>query len=1330
MGQKIPKYILVFILTVLVSVFVSGHDTYADSIDDDTSLKGMYDKFSGKKKLDDMVEKTKEDADPSYKAKKKAQKTKEAKGKSYATILFKDSKKNQKIMYYNDQTGAKTDTVESKINKYTGDENEAKNYASFLFGLNHWNLYNVSSTQQDTILSWLGAIIKGGYGSILLGCFYLLSGLESLKDLFANLIDYLNIWKHITNGGNIPDSDPLHILNPVINIYNKLTVFFKVLLCVFMAWVAFRLATGFGKAKNRSSYFKSNGMRVLLAFVSMALATTFASLSLGVAADMLKDSKGASTSAVEKIPRGMIIDTRQYIDNSLTNVKGKKGAEGTNDGYVLNHDKGFPKTSDEVYNNLPTKELVEYMNTDDSKKVAEKLDGKSLLSNWAYSNTLNANDISTMYKLNTEAKKENNMNFLAFKLDPQEDGVKVTGGKEFFGTELKDAEVSSASLAGNSGFGVFLNALKMGAIILTITAVVVTLYLAIFTGVINALKDFFVNVSFSQMGAYQAFFGIIVTAVMLILGIGMTVFLIQLYPNIVLYLDEQFTNQLNKYDFDGQLKQLLQTGVTIFVLWYSTKLVYKVRKGVMTFVSEWFSRLLDTMNPEGSISGSRADKQALENAMGSHLYGQEAAENVADDPYGSASGFAKGAVQSVKDLKNKENEKEQSVRDLMNEKDGEGENGKTASQFSGRVSGNEVGENDADAQSEELEKDINEGIENLENKSEQGVANNLQEQERSIANANSEFEKLNGRQEELQNAKDDLAELQREGAPQDEISAAEKRVADAEKAYNDQLGKSQEAARVLSRSGASIEDIGQSKAQAMQDYHEASDEIETSEQKLADLNAEREEMEAFGATQPQLDKMDKRINQVKDNLAMGQNRQKLAQKAYEANVNNPIAEKEARNGLLSAQEGQVSAEREYQQAMQNGNLTTEEITTLQKAASSLSEEVGSMKNEVDNQIVSGEAKQRAVKTLKNNNGAAFTNHDYQTQQQEMQRAEQNVSQLQEEYDNAISSRNPNRDHIAELGRTITTAKRTYDNIKVASHAMNTGANVNNAIKSQEQVIKQAYNEKVNAEQRMRDIQSQASSGVVTDRTQIKEVESQVQQTASAYSNASRVMAGLQAVKSVGRIKVPQEELGNIESSTSNELKTLYDKQQSIGNVQSTVGKLDSGGTADIKETHALSQFQKEARRKASEKVKEANDRYKDLQQKIAKLRKAGQSGVAVEPQINRYKASLRETKAQLDRAKNKEAFISSQGFNINSIGNTMKDNIIESKAKMQEASETVIERQNKHENILKTGGNNSEQLEKYKQQIEKDKQASETNLQQLIRERSERASKAKKDLNN
>lgn len=1353
MKRKILRYIVTILFSVIVALSISSGKIYGadekssaekqaekqveQELKDEYSLKGLRDKMNGTKALNDKIEEGKEKGNKEYKDAKKAEKTKTAKNKSYATVLFKDSKKNQKLMYYNKQTGTKAPTVQSKIKDNTHNEDEAIKYASFLNSLDAWNLYNVSSTQQDSITNLFIAFIKGCYGTVLLACFKLLTGLEALKNLFADMMDQLNVFKYITEGGSFPKDSPFYFLNWVLNIYHKLTTLAKVLLACFMGWIAFMLASGAGKARNRGSYAKNNGLKVIYAIVAMVIAAVFASLSITVATDMLRNSDGASTDAVEKIPRGMIVDSRQYIDNSLTDIKGKKGAEGTNDGYVLNHAEGFPTTPEKVNNDLPTKKLVNYMNTNNDDELAEKLDGGTLLYNWAYSVNLNANDISTMYELSQKNGEKNNQNYLAFKLAPQTDGVKLTGGKEFFSTELKDAEVSSSSLAGNTGLGVFLNGLKMGAIILTITGIILTLYFAIFVGFINAIKDFFINVSFSQMGMYQAFFGVFITGAMLILGIQLTLFLMQIVPDAILAVDESFTNQLNNYDkFDGSVKQLLQTVVTILALWLIVGLVWKVKKGVMKLVSEFFNRILDGMNPEGSIAGgSRADKRALENALNSNLAGQELSEGIANDPYGAAKngigstvGGIKKGYKSLKDMQSKDDKEEQSVMSLMknDEENANGLNDEKSSEFSGTASSTSDDSDDVDANSEELERDINEGIQNLEDTSEQGVYRNLNERDESIANATNEFEQLNENQQELQSAKEDLANLKASGAPEEEIAAAEQRVTNAEQAYDTQLGKSQEAQRMLSRSGAGIEDIGASKAQAMQDYHEASDEIESAEQKVVDLTSEREEMEALGASQPQLAQADNKLNKAKDELLIGKEKQKLAQQAYESNVINPTAEKEARTSLVEAQDGQITAERELEQASSNGNLTTEEHTTLQNAASSLGGEVHTMKEQIDEQVRSGEAKQTAIQHMKENNGNAFSPNDIAIQQKELQNAEQKVANIQTQYEKAQMNPSNNSQRMEMLNNELSNAKANHSNLQVASQAINKGENVGGAIQAQQQVMTQAYDKKVQAEKALEKLEIQDKSGATTDRSEMKQAVAQVKQTQAAYSNAGRVMSGLYATNSVGATKVPEVKLQELESDNSNSLNGFYEQQKDVGGVQNTIGKLEKGGHADIKETHAISQFQKQARRKASEKVKRANDRYRDLQQKIAKMKKLEQNGVHVKPQVERYQSSLRQTKSDLDNAKQQEEHLTTQGFSINSVGNTMKNNYSSSKDKVKEMSELVGERKKSHQNILKTGGLSKDQLDKYKEQLSDEREKSQSDMEQFSRERESKVASIKK----
>lgn len=1336
MKMKITRYIVTILFALIVALSLSGNISYADAIDQDNSLKGLWDKATGKKDLDDKVEKTKEDADPKYKEQKKQENTKDTQASAYAKVLFTNGNKSKRLMYYTAQTNAKNvNTVESLIYKKTKNKTEATQYASFLNSLSNWHLYSVQSNINDDVLYFLIWVIKAAYGSILLGCFLFLSLLETLKNILAHIVDYLNVWKYIADSsGSIPKNSPFYFLNPVVDIYHKLSVFAKVMLALFMGWIAFRLATGGGRANNRSFYLKNKGLKVLYALFAMALAASFASLSLSVASDMLKKSSDASTSAIEKIPKTMIVDTNQYINNSLTDIKGKKGVEGTNNGYVLNHDKGFPKTPDEVNNNIPTADLVEYMNTNGDKNISKKLSGKTLLFNWAYTKKLNANDIATMYNLDQKLNEKNNMNFLAFQLDPQPDAVKLTGDKKMFSTE-KGAEVASSSLAGNTAIGVFLNALKMGAIILTVTAVIAMLYMAIFTGIANALKDFAINVSFSQMGLYQAFFGVFITGTILLVGIQLTLFLIQIFPDMILSIDQAFTKQLNSYTkVDGLLKQFGQTTVSLFALWILTMLVFKVRKGVMAFISNWFSHLLDAMNPQGSIAGnSRQDKKALENAINSNLMGQEGAEYAAQHPgetLGNGINDLKNKGKSLKSLLSdkEDEEKNQSVKSLMDQQESENQlDGEKTSEFTGKASASEEDADNNEA-SNKMEEDINEGLRNLGDTSEEGVARNLEEQDRRINDATNEFEKLNNAQEELDNARNDLANLKENGAPESDILAAEQRVADAEQAYNNQLGKSQEASRLLSRSGAGIEDIGASKSQAMRDYHDASNEIEDTEQKITDLTNEREEMEAFGASPAQLEKVDNRINKAKDDLAVSKAKQNLAQKAYESIINNPTAEKEARADLLQAQETQIQAARELEQATKHGNLTPEEFGTLQKAATSISSEVNAIKNDVDHQIRTNQVKENALKHMKDNCGKAFTTSDFDIQKNRLQNAEHRVESIQKQYNEAMNNPNESQLRIDHLSKELESAKGNYSNIQVASNAMNNGRNVVQALKAQEHILSDAYERKTSAEQSLNQLQSQEKSGVLTDRNVMKNTVSQLKQAEQDYSNTLRIISGLQAVKSIGSTQVPENKLQKLEQDNHKELNDLFEKQKEVSGVQSTIGRLGNGEKIDVRETHAISQVQKQARRKASEKVKEANDRYNDLKQKIDKLKKLEQSGVVVKPQVERYQSSLRQTKIDLDNAKKQEEFVSSQGFRINSVGKTMKNNYLDAKSKIQEATKQFNNKQKAHENILKTGGLSKEQLEQYKKDLAEEKQKSEANMQQFSRERAMKINAIKKEL--
>lgn len=1293
----------------------------------------------GQQQLEDNInkdsEKFKEEKFDGYKEQKQKEKTKDAKDKAYATKLFKDSNNNDTLMYYDAQTNSGVPTVESKIKDATDNPDEGVRYASYLNSLHSWNLYKTYTNQVEVGGSIPIKGIKFLFGGFILICMYIMSGIDKLLSVFADLFDYLNIFKYIANdNGEIPQDNPLSFFNPVVHFFNKLTAIAKIIVAMFFGWVAFRLVSGIGRARARGHYFKSKFSKGIYAMIAILFGAAFISGCFGIISDVLRDSEDVASDAVNDIPTQMIVDNRQYIDNSLTNIKGKKGAEGTNDGYILNHDpeQGFPTTYNQIETKVPSQKLITYMNTDNKEDIKEKLDGKDLIKKWMFSESFTSNDLNSMYNLTSGdswSGLDKSARITQFKLAPQANGVKLFGGKDMFSFDLKDISIESASLAGNTGFGQFLNAVKLGALVIGISFVVFTLYLAIFRGLISALKDFIVNFSLSTIGVVQAFFGVIATAAITLLGIGLVFALIRLYPEMVKALDFSFTEKLNQDDqFNGVLKQTLQVVVTLFVLWFCSKLVFSIRKGVMTVVQEWFTRILEALNPDASMSPSMsADRRALDNAVNSNLAGQQMGENAVDgvgEAVGHPIDSAKSGVESLKDIKDKGQEKVQSLNDLMNrEEDGEGLNkgsNQRSSQFSGSVNGVDTGVDDPETQGEKLEGDIQEGISNLEKQSDRGVNNNLNEQEKRIGQATEAFDNLNEAEQELSDAKDNYKNLQENGASSEELEGAKTRVNDAQKAYDHALGNSQEASRALARTGASVGDIAQGRVQSMQDYNSANSELKDAENNLDDLINEKNDMEAFGASKYDMKQIDKRIGDAEDKVSIAKEKQKLAKDAYEANVNNPVAEKDARNDLISAQQSEHAARREFKEANTHGNLTDKQYSNLQNAANSLSSDVDQYKNVIDQDVQSGEAKRHALNFMKNNGGNAFASSDYGVQNSELERADQRVSNLKQQ----LSQSPKNKDLKEELSQ----AQAHQANVQTATNAMQNGTNVNDGLNAQEQIVSQAYQKRVNAEKSLSALKHKSNAGQLVDRDEMKAAESNYNQAYSGHQHAERVLSGMQALHAVGARSMEPTQLQVMNKANDDNLDNLYKQQKQFAEVQTTISTLGQGGMASPQQTSNLSTVQKRVRQGASEKARKAREQYDATVERLEKLKKQERNGMPVRSDIKRVEASKKQAEKQMVQAEQKQSFVESQGVQIRRTGKTMVNNIKGASEKIKENTNLVTERKQAHQNILKTGGLSTKQLQDYKKQVVDDREKADRNKQQFLRERASRIENMRKEL--
>lgn len=1311
--SKLIKYFLAFVLTFLFVFNFNSHNVEAAKFHTDSDdklditkkftdmlnpIKGKNSKIdTGNKELDDKVDEVRADKDKDYAKSRKKNSLSEAQKKSYAAIVFDKEDANSTIYYYNNQTKTGVPTVESKIEEKTHNKQIAKEYATYLNSLHNWNLYSVNTTISDTALSFIGSIGKGFFGIGLLLCYLILKILDWLYTLFASMLDQINLFKYLTNGteGLTKDS-VLYGIKPILDGYNSIGTLGKVLVAFFLGYIAFRVATGFGKARNRGSFLKSHITTVVLAIVAAITAATIAAMSISITSDILRDTTGTGTSTVEDIPKKYIIDNTQYIDTSLTKIKDKKGAEATNQGYVLNHNSDFPKNPTELKNNVPSPELIEYMNTGGDPKKAKQINGLSLFSSWVFSTTRNASDIASIYNLD---KDKSGFKALTFKLAPRESDVKLKGGKEFFGDELKDAKVHTANLAGNTGIGVFLNAIKLAVIVTVLTFVSVALFWSVVVGAGVAIKDFIKNVTLSNLLFIQCFFGVIITAALLPLGALIAKVIIKYFPQVVLALDKYSTQYINNnVTMDGLAKQLIQTIGLVILAIILTTLTIAVRKGIMESIGNGISKVLNAMHPNVGTANA-ADKQALKNALEGNLAGHDTAMGMAQNPFGAAKdGFdaTKDGLSNMKDFLKKDKEKEED--NPLLDKQNEEENNK---EFEGEASTGVEGESDVEG--DDIQQDIDEGLEKLNDTSDEGVKNNIEEQEQNLENAENEFDELEARQNELDNAENELAQLKETNAPQDEITAAENKVANARNALDEQLGKSQDANKKLTQSGIGLDEIESNREQAMNDYHNANDEVESAERELYDLNQEKEELESYGASPEQIKATEDKIAQAKNALKLSEEKRDLAQKAYRADIKNPESEQMLRKDIISAQEEKINAEQSLESAAKTGNLSSEEYGKLQNAAYTLDDDINQMEQGIHEKINQSIATNHAINHLRNNDYSAFSDKDITTQQNQLDNVKANVNKLEQRYNDLSSDSSVPKEHIVDAQESLDREKVNYENMLRTTQSISTGRNLSEAIRGQQAVMSDAYDKKQTLEQTLQVFKERDMQGIPTDRDTRKDVELKYKEASTSFENSQRILSGLQSVLSIGKNKVSEKELSSIESNNNGTLDELYKDRDNVKGVQSTIGKLKNGDSVGITETGQLYQTQKKARRSAADKANEANKRLEEAKRKIDKLKKDEQNGVHVKQQLSRWRQKMEESKTALDNAKNKEATISSEGFNINSIGITMKQNLSDAIKNVENVSSKVTKLKSEHENVLKTGGVTKDQLNKYRNDVENKK---------------------------
>lgn len=66
-------------------------------------------------------------------------------------------------------------------------------------------MYNTFTSQLDAGIGIVGKLIRFSVGVVILGCLYIMDGIDGLLQITADLVGYLNIFNYLVDDtGNIP----------------------------------------------------------------------------------------------------------------------------------------------------------------------------------------------------------------------------------------------------------------------------------------------------------------------------------------------------------------------------------------------------------------------------------------------------------------------------------------------------------------------------------------------------------------------------------------------------------------------------------------------------------------------------------------------------------------------------------------------------------------------------------------------------------------------------------------------------------------------------------------------------------------------------------------------------------------------------------------------------------------------------------------------------------------------------------------------------------------------------------------------------------------------
>ena len=1245
-------------------------------------------------------------------------------GRSYASYVFDKTDDNQSMLYFKSDAPAGTASVETTVNKAIHDSNgnllqkglkgfkalfeddkskynkgggEGLKYATFLKTLHDWNLYHTYTNQLEVGAGIVTKIFIGIYGAFLIGLVWLAKALDALIIAFAKLMDSLNIFKYFAPGGKLPKG-PLQGLQPLLDLFQGMGQLALIALAIGLAFLMVFTIIGVGKARNRGGYFiKGFALKMLQAFAIVGLPLMLAGFLTSFSQAVINGGKdGFVTSNVDKIPKNYIVDTSGWVKGSIKNVDQSKGING---GYVLKKGSADWPTSGakSVTKNIPDDKFVKAINdiSGDNKS------GDQLLNEWRTADTFTPGDLDTMYKVSKEDKEnfwnKDEKRLFQFKLAPESEKVKAFTGKDgMVSLDLNEVSIRTASLVGNTAFGVFLNGAMMGVQITCIVFVSIALLTAVMMGVFKSVMLLATNVVKAQLGSAQAFLGVLSTCIMLLVTVFTAFIIIGLYANLSQSLTSSITHSINDSlakNTPGVIKQVIQALVTVFVYVLTVFLAFKMRAAIVQGTQQFLTRMMEHagIDVTGRHTGHQpAGVNALSEMAGANDDGQGMVSGTASSLRAGMAGSGKSALESMQDNDYSLGAAGTAMKDGLGAMVGkagekaneraqrEGEDDKT---LTGKISGK-----------------LAEGLNAINDKiaeGNEGAILDAQENEASnVEDAMSDADKARDNLDKLKQQRD---EAEANGASAEELEAMDADIEDAEKELARLENDEAQSAENLAKVGGGDELADESAEATLQDEQDAQHELAQAKRDLQNLEADREDLIADNASQEEIDSIDQQIANAKARVSDAEDKLSMVQNRGDGVIDRNNLDN-SENDIIAAQQGLRNAEKSYQSALDTGNLDGNDVSKMQNTAKGFAADLDKME-QTGSQKLAGEQEKLAAMERVNSHGGSFTQQDTSNVASSVKNATSEVANASSKLKQLESSGGSKAD-IRTAKQNLTNAKANLSGAESVQQAVQSGKVTSQAISSQQQRVSQLETKANQAQQRLTKLKEQQANGVSISKGSIQEAQKQVQQTQSQLSGARSIMNGLNAQRLTGG-QVSKEGLMQQRSVVKNQKATVDKIKQASQDMNNVMGSK----TLNKKAMSSFINASNLVRTNAATNTQQAQANYDQQNKELGKLRKLYSkpgSNISM-AQITRKENAVKESAGQLKQAQLKEKAVQQDISGIKTTGSKMSQNIQNAATHVQSSKRNLSQRQARYKQLGRVGGINKSTISRIQQGIKEDK---------------------------